>query len=297
MTAPITSAARRNVNGFSVTHAAILDYGNAVTPETDLYGVRSASLTPDVGTLDITGDDVVLDTFDWMNHAALNVTGGYISFDAYSKIYGVPVTVGGTATAATVLFTPNASGGTGAGDTFDYSGPAAISFDVDGNTVTLNSDLTDLAGVVAAVDAALPATYTVSAVGGQVSIALAAAGTGTITIGGANAVAVTGSPSYSNTAGANSSELSVPLWQEDAGNQPPRPMLIRMASHDALGGLLALDIVLFRVKFGIMTFNGPTFKTGLEVSYPSRVLFSQFDETGAALPKKACGRLISKIAV
>jgi hypothetical protein len=297
MTAPITSAARRTVEAFSVSHAAILD-GTTAANQTDIYGVRTASLAPDTGSADNTGDDVVLSTWNWFNFATLTVESGYIGFDTYALLSGSTVDVGGTATSAYVLFTPNASGGTGAGDAFDYSGPAATAFTIDGNAVNLTTDLGDLPGVVGAVDAALPGAYTVTTAGNQVRIAANAAGAGSIAVGGTNAARITGSPGYANVAGTNASELSVPLWAEDAGNQPPRPVLIRMPSRDAQGNSLALDIVLYRVQFGPMTFNGPTYKTGLTVSFTGRVVASGFDETGAAIPgKKRCGRLISRTAV
>lgn len=297
MTAPITSAARRNVEAFSVVNAAILD-GTTAAAQTDIYGVRTASLAPDLGQFDNTGDDAVLSSWNWFNFATLTVESGYIGFDLYAKLSGATVEVGGTATAATVLFTPQASGGTGAGDSYDYSGPAALTFTVDSTTISLSTDLQDLPGVVAAVDTALPASYTVTAAGSQVKIAKTTAGTGTITIGGTGAAQVTGSPGYSNTPGANASELSVPLWAEDCGNQPSRPMIVTMPSKDALGNTLLLDILLYKVALGPIQFAGPAYKQGLTVSYSGRVLQSAFDETGAALTgKKRCGRLISRVAV
>lgn len=298
MTAPITSAARRTVEGFSVTHAAILDGTTAVT-ETDIYGVRTASITPDTQSVDNTGDDAVLSTWNLFNYGTLTIESGFIGFDLYAKLSGTTVDVGGTATAATVLFTPAAAGGTGSGNAFDYSGSAAdATFTIDGNTVTLNTDLGNLAGVVAAVDAALPAAYTVAAAGSQVRIAAATPGTGTIAVAGADAAAVTGTPGYTNTAGANASEISVPLWQEDCGNQPPRPALVRMASRDALGNPLALDVLLYKVQLGPVTFAGPAYRTGLTASYTGRILLSGFDEKGNAIAgKKRCGRLISKFAL
>lgn len=294
MTAPITSPVRRSVAGFSVTHAAFLDGTTALT-ETDMVGVRNAGITPDWGSADITGDDTIMTTFNWLNKATMTMETGYVGFDWIAKLTGTTVTVGGTATTARVLFTPAAAGGTGAGDSFDYSGPAATTFTVDGNTVTLNADLTDLAGVVAAVDAALPAGYVVTAAGGtQVQIALAAAGTGSITVGGADMAAVTGSAGYSNVDGANASELSIPFWQEDAGNQPARPALIRMAAVDLMENPVVLDILLYKVKPTI-GFTGPQYKTGFNVNVNATVLLSGFDEAGQPIAgKKRCGRLIAR---
>jgi hypothetical protein len=293
MTAPITSAARRNVEAFSVSHAAILDRATG-TVETDIFGVRTASMTPDLGQADNTGDDAVLSTWNWFNFGTLNIESGFVGLDLYAQLSGTTVTVGGTATSAYVLFTPAASGGSGSGGPYDYSGTAATTFSVDGNTVTLNADETNLAGVVAAVDAALPVAYTVTTSGAQVRIALSAAGTNTIAVSGTNASRVTGSAGYANVAGANASQLEIPLWQEDAGNQPPYPVLVRMPSRDGLGNPLNLDVLLYKVQLGPINFQGPQYKTGLTASYSGRILQSGFDEKGNALVKKACGRLISR---
>ena len=293
MTAPITSAARRNVEAFSVSHAAILDRNGSAT-ETDIFGVRTASMAPDLGQADNTGDDAVLSTWNWFNFGTLTVESGFVGFDLYAKLSGATVSVGGTATSAYVLFTPQATGGAASGGPFDYSGPAAVTFTVDGTPVTLDADYTNLAGVVAAVDADLPAALTVTTSGAQVRIAATTAGAGSIAVGGTDAADVTGSAGYTNTPGANASEISVPLWQEDAGNQPPYPVLVRMPSRDGLGNSLNLDVILYKVQLGPINFQGPAYKTGLTASYSGRILQSGFDERGNALPKKACGRLISR---
>lgn len=296
MTAPITSAARRNVEAFSVTHAAILD-GTAAATETDIYGVRTASIAPDLGSADNTGDDSVLSTWNWFNFGTLTIESGYVGLDLYAKLSGATVSVGGTATSAAVTFTPQATGGAGSGGQFDYSGPAAATFTVDGKTIALSTDLGTLAAVTSAVSTAMGAGYTVTNTGGTVKIVLNAAGTATMAVAGTDAAAVTSSPGYTNVAGTNASELSVPLWQEDAGNQPPRPVLVRMPSRDALGNSLALDVILYKVQLGPIQFQGPAYKQGLTVSYTGRILMSSFDEKGQALAKRACGRLISKTVV
>lgn len=293
MTAPVTDAARRTVEGFSVTHAAILD-GTTAATETDIYGVRTASIAPDLGNFDNTGDDGVLSSWNWFNFATLTVESGFIGLDLMAKLSGTVVEVGGTPTAAYLQFTPAATGGTGGGDAYDYTG-TAVTFTVDGNTITLNADYDTLAGVVTAVDTALPAAYTVTASGAQVRVARTTPGTYTIAVAGAGATAVTGAPNYVNVPGANASELSVPLWQEDAGNQAPVPALVRMASRDALGRSLALDVVLYKVQLGPINFQGPAYKTGLTSSYAGRILLSGFDELGQpVVGKKRCGRLVSR---
>lgn len=92
-------------------------------------------------------------------------------------------------------------------------------------------------------------------------------------------------------------EISLPLWQVDAGNQPPWPVLVRMASKDRARHTLFLDFVLFSVQFGPITFQGPAYKTGLKASYVGKALISDFDETGVALPpgKEAIGRIVSTV--
>lgn len=295
MTAPINSAARRNVEAFSVSHAAILDRVNGTT-ETDIFAVRTASITPDLGSYDNTGDDAVLSTWNWFNKGTFTVVSGFVGLDLYAKLSGTTVAVGGNPTAANVLFTPAATGGAASGSAFDYSGGAAITFTVDGNAVTLDADYTNLAGVVAAVDADLPAAYTITAAAGQVRIAATTPGASTIVVAGTDAADVTGAPGYANTPGANASELSVPFWQEDAGNQPPYPAVVRMPSRDGLGNPLNLDVLLYKVQLGPITFDGPAYKTGLTSSYTGTILQSAFDEKGNALPKRACGRLISTSA-
>lgn len=291
MTTPITSAARRTIEAFSVTYAAILDRTTAA--QTKLPGVRTANITPDTGQVDNTGDDRVMSSWNFFNKGNLTVEGGFLSLDLYAKLTSSVVTVGGSSTAATVLFTPAATGGTGSGGPFDYSGSGALTFTVDGNSVALSADETNLAGVVAAVDAALPGTYTVTASGTQVKIALTAAGTGSISIGGTGMAQITGSSAYSNTAGANASELSVPFWDEDCGNQPPYPAIVRMPSRDSLGNSLYLDVLLYKVQLGPVQLQNIQYKTVVSVNYTGQILMSDYDELGNVLPKAACGRLIS----
>lgn len=86
--------------GFSVSHAAILDGATsaedaALTVGTDIYGVRTASLAPDTGQFDNTGDDAVLSSWYWLNFATLTVTSGYISFEVWSTITGQTISSSG----------------------------------------------------------------------------------------------------------------------------------------------------------------------------------------------------------
>jgi hypothetical protein len=90
---------------------------------------------------------------------------------------------------------------------------------------------------------------------------------------------------------------SMPLWDETSLNTSPRPMLIRVPAKDKDGVVRTLDFVLFRVQFGPISFDGPTYKSGLLVNYTGRAVMSDKDETGAALTKKAIGRLVNRPAV
>lgn len=104
------------------------------------------------------------------------------------------------ATKALVKFTPAATGGS---DAWEYTTPTVFTIN-DGTgatTVTLTGDLINIAGVVAAVDAALGAGYVVTVDGAKVKIEAATAGAKTFVIAGTDAAAITGSANYLNTAG------------------------------------------------------------------------------------------------
>lgn len=85
------------VEGFSISHAAILD---GVTPgelvNGDIYGVRDGSLEPDFDSYDNTGDDTVLSVWMWLNYATVNVQAGYIPFSLIGTLTGETVSSSGT---------------------------------------------------------------------------------------------------------------------------------------------------------------------------------------------------------
>jgi hypothetical protein len=89
---------------------------------------------------------------------------------------------------------------------------------------------------------------------------------------------------------------SMPLWTQSSLNQPSRPVLIRVPSKDSAGAVRTMDIVLFRVQFMPISFDGPTYKDGLVLNYSGRAVVSPVDETGTNLPEKAIGRLLNKPA-
>lgn len=90
---------------------------------------------------------------------------------------------------------------------------------------------------------------------------------------------------------------SLPLWDTQSINQPPRPMLIRVPAKDKDGVIRTLDFVLYKVQFGPMSFDGPSYKSGLLLNYTGRAVVSDKDETGASLTRNAIGRIINRPAV
>jgi hypothetical protein len=87
---------------------------------------------------------------------------------------------------------------------------------------------------------------------------------------------------------------SLPLWSLGSLNTSPKPMLIRVPSRDSAGVVRTMEFVLFRVQFGPMSFDGPTFKDGLKLNYHGRAVVSQVDEKGTALVDPAIGRLVNR---
>lgn len=111
---------------------------------------------------------------------------------------------------------------------------------------------------------------------------------------------ITGSVVKSSGSGANQS-FEIPLWEENAMNTQPRPMLVRVPSKDKLGAVRVLDFILFKVQFQPISFDGPAYKEGLKVNYNGSALFSDTDEKGNPVldsrtgkPSKAVGRLLSR---
>lgn len=186
----------KSVEGFSLSRAKILngttmaeDVTTVADDEFRLYGVSNASITPDTGNFDNTGDDAVLSSWFWFNFATVTVESGYVPFTTVSTLTGSTITSSGSA--------PN-----------DY--------------------------------------------------------------------------------------YSLPLWEEESLNAPARPMLIRLPGKDPDSNTRTLDFVLYKVQFSPISFNGPTYKSGLRVSYTGRALMSGKDEAGNSLAKRAIGRLLQR---
>lgn len=89
--------------------------------------------------------------------------------------------------------------------------------------------------------------------------------------------------------------ISLDLWHEDSFNVAPKPVLVRMPAKDENGLPASLVILLYRVQFAPLVFEGPSYKEGLKVNYDGKALFSNVDETGTAFEdgKRRVGRLIS----
>ena len=111
---------------------------------------------------------------------------------------------------------------------------------------------------------------------------------------------LTGSKVKSSGSGANQT-FELPLWEENAMNTQPRPMLVRVPSKDRDGAVRVLDFILFKVQFQPISFDGPSYKEGLKLNYNGSALFSDTDEKGNPVvdsrtgqPTKAVGRLLSR---
>jgi hypothetical protein len=81
--------ATRIVEGFSITHAAILDgTTGAEATNGDIYGVRDGSVDVDSDSYDNTGDDAVLSSWYWLNFANISVQAGYVPLDLLALLSG-----------------------------------------------------------------------------------------------------------------------------------------------------------------------------------------------------------------
>lgn len=92
--------------------------------------------------------------------------------------------------------------------------------------------------------------------------------------------------------------FSMLAWERRSMNPRPVPVLIRMPSKDKDGVQRNLDIILFKVQFGPITFDGPAYKDGLKINYTAQALYSDKDEKGNAIivngvATEAIGRIFS----
>lgn len=89
--------ANPTVEGFSLSHAAILDGATGLEEDFgDIYGIRSGSMELDQDSYDNTGDDTILSTWYWANKVNLTIQGGYIPFQTLALLSGSVVSSSGT---------------------------------------------------------------------------------------------------------------------------------------------------------------------------------------------------------
>jgi len=98
--------ATQRIEAFSLTHAQIMDGEetfleaalNTLTDDAlDVYGVNSASISPNTDSFTNEGDDVGLSKWNWLVDAELEVQAGYLSFPLYAEITGRATETVGTA--------------------------------------------------------------------------------------------------------------------------------------------------------------------------------------------------------
>lgn len=99
--------------------------------------------------------------------------------------------------------------------------------------------------------------------------------------------------SVTSSGSAPNDYYSLPLWNRSANNQPAKPVLIRVPAKDSNSVVREIDFVLYKVIFAPITFTGPSYKSGLLISYTGRAVFSSYDEVGNALPEPTIGRVVS----
>jgi hypothetical protein len=93
--------ANTTVEGFSLTHAAILGADGQLA-ETDgedwgdIYGVRQASIAVTSDSYDNTGDDTVLSSWFWFNYGEVTVQAGYVPFTTIANLSGETLISSGT---------------------------------------------------------------------------------------------------------------------------------------------------------------------------------------------------------
>lgn len=108
-------------------------------------------------------------------------------------------------------------------------------------------------------------------------------------------VALLSGTSLISSGAAEAMSYSLPLWAKKSTNTAARPMLIRVPSKDSSGMPRNLDIVLYKVQFAPISFDGPTYKDGMALNYSGKALLSSSDEKGVSLGagNEAVGRIVS----
>lgn len=96
----------------------------------------------------------------------------------------------------------------------------------------------------------------------------------------------------SSGSGANL-RWDIPFLEEEWNNVASRPVLIRCPSKDSQGNVRDFDIVLYKIYFGPIRFEGLAYKEGVKVTWSGTAVMSTVNEAGASISRKAVGRLIS----
>lgn len=86
---------------------------------------------------------------------------------------------------------------------------------------------------------------------------------------------------------------ALPLWTQYQHNQPQVSLVVRASSRNSVGATRTMDMVLYRVSLSVLDFTGVVYKTGLQVNYQGKIMFSSVDEVGNTLPGLEVGRIIS----
>jgi len=94
--------------------------------------------------------------------------------------------------------------------------------------------------------------------------------------------ALTGETIKSSGAGA-AQQNEILLWTDRSMNVAPKPVLIRIPARDDSGNPRTLDLVLFKVNFSPITFDGPSYKDGLKINYEGKATYSTKNEAGVLL--------------
>ena len=100
MASQLSSVNGTSFEGFSLSHAAILDGpsgGSTGAEKATVYGVRNGTISTDQGNFENTGDDVVLSEHFWINFANVTIEEGFIPFSTIALITGTSVSSSGAA--------------------------------------------------------------------------------------------------------------------------------------------------------------------------------------------------------
>lgn len=84
------------VEGFSISHAAILTAAGVEETYGDVYGVNSGTLDVSLGSYENEGDDTIMSIWDWVNYATVSIQAGYVSFQLIALLTGLTLSSSGS---------------------------------------------------------------------------------------------------------------------------------------------------------------------------------------------------------